>query len=84
MDDSRDVGTRIEQLCEELQTCGLSGDTPAAIVENATEPHQRVISGTLATLAAQVMRAGVKSPAVVFIGAHVAPRPGLAWFEPRH
>jgi siroheme synthase len=74
----------VKQLCEELETCGMSGDTAATIVENATEPHQRVISGTLATLAAQAMRAGVKSPAVVFVGAQAVPRTRLAGSEPQH
>lgn len=74
----------LEQLCDELQACGMTGDAPAAIVESATEPHQRVVSGPLATLATQAMQAGVESPAVVFVGAHAVPRAGLAWFKPRH
>jgi siroheme synthase len=61
----------------------MSGGTPAAIVENATEPDQRVIRGTLEILAAQATRGGVKSPAVVFVGAHAVPRARLAWFEQR-
>ncbi|MBU0639733.1 MAG: hypothetical protein KKB50_12775 [Planctomycetes bacterium] len=73
----------LERLCEELRTCGLSGQTPATIVEDATESSQRVVSGTLDTLVAEATRAAVKSPALVFIGAHVAPRAGLAWFEQR-
>ena len=70
----------LKQLCEELRTCGLSGQTPATIIEDATEPSQRVVSGTLDTLVAEAIRVGVKSPALVFIGAHVVPRAGLAWF----
>jgi uroporphyrinogen III methyltransferase/synthase len=71
----------LKRLCEELRTCGLSGQTPATIVEDATESSQRVVSGTLDSLVAEAIRAGVKSPALVFIGANVAPRAGLAWFE---
>jgi len=73
----------LERLCEELRTCGLSGQTPATIVEDATESSQRVVSGTLDTLVAEAIRAAVKSPALVFIGAHAAPRARLAWFEHR-
>ncbi len=74
----------LRRLCEELRTCGLSGQTPATIVEDATESGQRVVRGTLDTLAAEATRAAVKSPALVFIGAHAAPRARLDWFEHRH
>ena len=73
----------LKRLCEELRTCGLSGQTPATIIEDATESSQRVVSGTLDTLVAEAIRARVKSPALVFIGAHAAPRAGLGWFEQR-
>jgi len=72
---------QVKHLCEELRTCGLSGQTPATIVENATESSQRVVSGTLDTLPAAATRAAVKSPAMVFIGAHAARRARLNWFE---
>jgi siroheme synthase len=74
----------LEQLCEELRACGLSGQTPATIVEDATESSQRVVSGTLDTLAAEAIRCAVKSPALVFIGAHAAPKAWLNWFQNRH
>jgi siroheme synthase len=74
----------LKRLCEELRTCGMGGQTPATVVEDATESSQRVVSGTLDTLAAEAIRAEVKSPALVFIGAHAAPRAQLAWFERRH
>jgi siroheme synthase len=73
----------LKQLCEELRDCGLNGQTPATIIEDATESSQRVVSGTLDTLATEAIRAGVQSPALVFIGPHVVPRAGLAWFEQR-
>jgi siroheme synthase len=74
---------RVEQLCAELQTCGLSGQTPATIVEDATETTQRVVSATLDTLPAEATRAAVKSPALIFIGGHAAPRADLHWFGRR-
>ncbi|HNQ24872.1 MAG TPA: SAM-dependent methyltransferase [Phycisphaerae bacterium] len=70
----------LDQLCAELRACGLAGQTPATLVADATEPSQRVVSATLDTIGAEVTRAGVKPPALVFIGAHAAPRPGWAWF----
>jgi siroheme synthase len=71
----------LERLCEELREHGLSGSTPAAIVEHATEPDQRVVRATLGTLAAEAVRIGVKSPALVFLGAHAVPHARLAWFR---
>ena len=73
----------LERLCGELREHGLSGDTPATIVENATESDQRTVSATLGTLTAEAVRVGVKSPALVFIGEHAEPKPRLAWFRPR-
>jgi siroheme synthase len=73
----------LERTCGELRAHGLSDDTPATIVEEATEPGQRVVAGTLATLAAEARRAGIRSPALVFVGAHATPRPALGWRDRR-
>ena len=73
----------LERLCGELLTSGLGGDTPATIVEEATRPSQRIISGTLDTIAARAAEAGVSPPAVVFFGAHAAAQPKLRWFDRR-
>ena len=55
-------------LCARLMEHGLSPDWPAAIVERGTRPDQRVITGTLGTLAAQASAADVGSPALIFVG----------------
>lgn len=47
---------------------GLSPDTPAAVVEKATLPEQRVIVAPLSRLAALVQAQGVRSPAVIVVG----------------
>ena len=51
---------------------GLSPATPVAVVENATRPDQRVLRGTLTGLGDLVLREGVKSPALIIIGAVAA------------
>ncbi len=43
-------------------------DCPVAIVEDGFGPGQRVTVGTLATIAGQAARRGVRSPAVVVVG----------------
>ena len=47
---------------------GLAEDTPAALVENATLPEERVVTATLATLVAAAARENVVSPALIVIG----------------
>jgi precorrin-4/cobalt-precorrin-4 C11-methyltransferase len=47
---------------------------PAAVVARASWPDERVLRGTLATIAAQVARAGVKRTATVIVGPALAAR----------
>jgi len=76
------MGVRaIAQLCEKLVAHGLPADTPAALVEKATLPRQRVIEGSLATLPELAVRENVKPPALVVVGEVVRLRDKLAWFE---
>jgi cob(I)alamin adenosyltransferase len=64
---------------------GRAPVTPAAYVAAATTPEQRVVTGTLATLAAEVARAALDpaAPALIIVGEVVALRDRLAWFAPR-
>jgi len=47
---------------------GLDPTCPAAVVADGSLPSQRVIVGTLATIAADAMAAQVKAPAITVIG----------------
>ncbi|QCO57784.1 uroporphyrinogen-III C-methyltransferase (plasmid) [Pseudorhodobacter turbinis] len=51
---------------------GASPATPVSIVENASRPDQRIISSTLARLEADLAKAGLSGPALMFLG--LAPR----------
>jgi uroporphyrin-III C-methyltransferase/precorrin-2 dehydrogenase/sirohydrochlorin ferrochelatase len=70
----------LAQICGGLIEHGLAGDLPAALVEKATWPGQRVVEGTLATLPAAAAAAGVKAPALLIAGDVVRLRERLAWF----
>jgi uroporphyrin-III C-methyltransferase/precorrin-2 dehydrogenase/sirohydrochlorin ferrochelatase len=70
----------LAMICEGLVAHGLAPGLPAALVEKATWPEQRVIEGTLATLPALAERAAVKPPALLIAGEVVRLRRRLAWF----
>ncbi|OGA51340.1 MAG: uroporphyrinogen-III C-methyltransferase [Betaproteobacteria bacterium RIFCSPLOWO2_12_FULL_62_13] len=71
----------LELICSRLVSHGLAPDTPAALVEKATTPSQRVITGTLASLPERVRSAAAKPPTLVIIGEVVKLRARLDWFR---
>ncbi|MFO1304780.1 MAG: uroporphyrinogen-III C-methyltransferase [Burkholderiales bacterium] len=68
-------------LCRELVAHGLPDDTPAAVVQQGTTPEQRVVTGTLATLASDVADAMLTPPTLIIVGEVVKLRGRLEWFE---
>ncbi|HBX36746.1 MAG TPA: uroporphyrinogen-III C-methyltransferase, partial [Pseudohongiella sp.] len=67
-------------ICEQLLSHGMSTDMPVAVVEQGTLPQQRVVKGTLTTIADKVAAAEVKAPAIIIIGQVVRLQNQLAWF----
>ncbi len=72
--------TRIREIVEKLLEAGRPGNTPAAVIEWATTPRQRVVRATLTDLPELVMQEKVESPAVIVIGPVVDMEPELKWF----
>jgi uroporphyrin-III C-methyltransferase / precorrin-2 dehydrogenase / sirohydrochlorin ferrochelatase len=70
----------LEALTNEFVARGASADLPAAIVDNATRVNQRVVVGTLGTLAAQTRAAELRGPSIVIIGTVVTLRDKLDWY----
>ena len=68
----------LAQICRGLVEHGLPASMPAALVEKATLPQQRVTEGTLASLPGQTGDA--KPPALLIVGEVVSLRRRLAWF----
>jgi uroporphyrin-III C-methyltransferase/precorrin-2 dehydrogenase/sirohydrochlorin ferrochelatase len=68
-------------LCRELVAHGLPASTPAAIVQQGTTSHQRVVVGTLETLPALTVEAKLKPPTLIIVGNVVKLQHKLAWFE---
>lgn len=66
--------TQLPTIVAELSAAGARLDLPAAVIEHATLPEQRVIAGTLRDLAERVAAAQVRSPALLVVGEVVALR----------
>lgn len=67
-------------ICEQLQAHGRRADTPIALIERATSTEQRVITGTLATMAEIVEREQPKAPTLIIVGTVVQLHSQLGWF----
>jgi uroporphyrin-III C-methyltransferase/precorrin-2 dehydrogenase/sirohydrochlorin ferrochelatase len=67
-------------ICQELLRAGRSPDTPIALVERATSPEQRLITGTLATMPELVAQAQPQPPTLIIVGAVVALARQLGWY----
>ncbi len=72
---------RMRTTLERLTRAGLDGTTPAAAIESATTAAQKTVAATLATLADECARQGLKSPAVIVVGECAGLRENLQWVE---
>jgi len=70
-------------ITERLIAAGRDRDEPAAVVQRGTLADQRVLSGSLATIAADAEAAGIRAPAVTVLGPVAGLRGELRWFELR-
>ena len=78
------MGVRqLAAIAERLVGAGRDAEEAAAVIERGTLPGQRVILGTLETIAAEAQSAGVMAPALTVIGPVAALRDQLRWFERR-
>ncbi|HLL65557.1 MAG TPA: uroporphyrinogen-III C-methyltransferase [Micromonosporaceae bacterium] len=58
----------LEAIAAALRDGGRSPQTPVAVVQDGTTTGQRVVRGTVATIAAVVAAAGLQPPALVVVG----------------
>ncbi len=73
------LGT-LGQICAGMIRHGARPTMPAAVVQQGTTEHQRVVIGDLANLPQRVTESGLKPPALVIVGEVVQLRERLAWF----
>ncbi len=67
----------LPEICRQLQVHGLPSHTPAALIEKATLPEERCLTGTLAELPTLALRHQVRPPALIMIGEVVSVRAQL-------
>ncbi len=76
------MGVRnLGDVTRDLIAAGRSPDLPAATIQWGTTTRQRVATGTLATIADEVVRVGLGAPAVTVVGEVAALRERLRWFD---
>ncbi len=63
---------RLEEIIPAFLAQGWSAETPAAAIQSATMPDQRVCVSTLAAIRSETARLGFDSPTLIVIGAVVA------------
>ena len=72
--------SNLDMIVRRLIEAGRTDSTPAAIVENASTPSQRCVTGTLATLPKLVAEHRIEAPALVIIGEVVRLASVLDWY----
>ena len=72
---------RVEQIAAQLEAHGAAASTPAALIAQGTLQNQRVVTGTLATIAAAAAASNIQSPALLIVGEVVSLHASLAWFN---
>jgi len=64
---------KLGAIVDRLRSAGATETLPAALIERATLPEQRVLRGTLAEIADLGSRAGISPPALLIVGEVAAP-----------
>ena len=72
----------LAECAQRLVGEGRAPETPAASVQWGTRPDQRVVTGTLSSIAERVTEAGLSAPLVTVVGKVAALAGELAWFDP--
>ncbi|MGB8984262.1 MAG: uroporphyrinogen-III C-methyltransferase [Anaerolineales bacterium] len=72
--------TSLPAIVAALLEAGRGPETPVALIEKGTLPEQKVVTGTLANIAARAHE--IQPPSIIIIGEVVDLHATLKWFEP--
>ena len=71
--------SNLRLLTDGFRKHGVDMETPVAVVQNGTRIDQKVVTGTLATIAARAEAEALESPAMILIGSVVSLHTKLYW-----
>lgn len=71
----------LDRLTDGLIEAGRAATTPIAIVSNASQPNQQVLTGTLENIVQKQAEACLPTPALLIMGDVVALHHDLAWYN---
>ena len=60
--------SRLPEIAAQLLFHGRSADTPAAVIASGTLPEEQTVVGTLGSIAGDVERTSLRSPATIVVG----------------
>ncbi len=72
----------LAEICRQLVVHGCAPELPVALVQQGTTARQRVLTGTLDTMAEIVSDTEIKPPTLIIVGEVVRLHERLSWFEP--
>ena len=60
--------SRLDIICKNLISGGMSKKTPVAVIQEGTTPKHRMVKGTLDTISKKVKQAKMKPPSIIIVG----------------
>lgn len=73
----------LREIAEKLIAGGRPPETPTTVVRWASLAKQQTVRATLATIADRVEEAGLRAPAVIYVGSVAGEAHDVSWFEER-
>ncbi len=71
----------VDIICKEMIAHGMPTTMPIALVQKATQPEQKVITGTLETMPQLVRDTEIHPPTLIIVGEVVKLHDKLNWFQ---
>jgi uroporphyrin-III C-methyltransferase/precorrin-2 dehydrogenase/sirohydrochlorin ferrochelatase len=74
--------SHLEELMHEFVIRGADPDLAAAVIDSGTRRSQRVVTGTVSTLAEKARQSGLQGPTIIIVGSVVTLRDRFDWYSP--
>ncbi len=71
--------SRIDTICRQLIAGGMDEKTPVAVIQDGTTPRQKMITGTVASIASRVSSSKIRPPANIIVGRVVDLSKTVGW-----